>query len=495
MEKLDVTLPVKNQISHKLTVSRSGWRWFAKLVILSLIPLLLQFAGTARAQEKSSATNALAVTTNSTNAATDFISGPQGDVSQMPVCLHPFQLSLPRAHLLGDWFGLVPEAENFGITPTVNYVMDMAGNPVGGKSRGFEQAGNLGIDLGFDLDKLVGLKGGSIDISMSQRSGNSLSATHVGNVFTIQQNYGGQTFHLIDVAYKQDFPGDRVETSIGRIAAGDDFFVSQYDYLFMQNGICGNPVGVFFNSPGMTAYPNATWGARIKIKPTPRIYLMAGVYNGDPAIRDIDHNGADLSMNGPVFAIGEAGYVLNGLPGDSRYLGNYKVGFWYDNSVYTEYNTVGYGSPAQTKRGNYGLYTMFDQVLIAFGDPADNRGFGIFGSFLTSPEQSISQLPYFFTAGMACRGIFESRPRDTLGFGAIYGRFSGDLANAQEREQLLAPATGVQNYETVLELTYRFNFRNGAVFFQPDIQGIINPGATGKINDALVLGCQIGLNF
>ena len=35
----------------------------------------------------------------------------------------------------------------------------------------------------------------------------------------------------------------------------------------------------------------------------------------------------------------------------------------------------------------------------------------------------------------------------------------------------------------------------GALFFQPDLQYIIRPGATGKIDDALVLGCQIGVNF
>jgi carbohydrate-selective porin OprB len=37
----------------------------------------------------------------------------------------------------------------------------------------------------------------------------------------------------------------------------------------------------------------------------------------------------------------------------------------------------------------------------------------------------------------------------------------------------------------------------GALFFQPDLQYIIRPGAAGKIDDALVpvLGCQIGVNF
>jgi porin len=246
----------------------------------------------------------------------------------------------------------------------------------------------------------------------------------------------------------------------------------------------------------MTAYPNATWGARIKIKPTERTYVMGGVYNGDPSIRDIEHNGADMSMNGPVFAIGEVAYQLNGLPGESRMLGNYKAGFWYDNATFTDFTTVGHGVlPPQVKRGNWGLYGLFDQVLIPFGELTSNRGFGIFGSFIAAPDESVSQMPYFFTAGVACRGIFPSRPIDSAGFGVVYGKFSSDLRHAQEREQQLDPTVGVQDYETVLEWTYRFYFRKGALFIQPDIQYVVNPGGTGKTDDALVLGCQIGVNF
>jgi porin len=141
------------------------------------------------------------------------------------------------------------------------------------------------------------LEGGSFLASVSQRSGSSLSSERIGNVFAIQQVYGGTTFHLIDLAYQQRLLDDRIELRLGRIAAGDDFLVSPYNWLFMQNGFDGNPVGIFFNAPGMTAYPNATWGALLKIRPTEPTYLMGGLYNGDRTIREIEHNGADMSMN------------------------------------------------------------------------------------------------------------------------------------------------------------------------------------------------------
>src|SRR6266446_871266 len=474
---------------------------------LAVMPAQFLLFAAARAQEPppQSATPGVATTnvnsggaardSQDTNAPTGLFGGSSSDNSQVSVNLRPFQLALPREHLFGDWFGLRPGVEDQGITPTLTFVTDIAGNVTGGKNQGISHADNLGLDLLFDLDKLVGLKGGSFLVSMSQRSGTSLSSEHVGNVFAIQQVYGGQTFHLVDVAYQQKLLDDRVELRLGRIAAGDDFLVSPYNWLFMQNGLDGNPVGIFFNAPGMTAYPNATWGTRLKIRPAERTYVMGGVYNGDPSIRKNAHNGADMSMEGPVFAIGEVGYQLNGLPGDSRRLGNYKAGFWYDNATFIDFNTVGYGLPPEAKRGSWGCYGLFDQVLVPFGEPTSNRGFGVFGSFMVAPDEAISRMPFFFTAGVACRGIFASRPTDTAGFGVVYGDFSRNLRHAQEREAQPGSSAFVQDYETVLEWTYKLYFRKRALFLQPDIQYVIRPGGTGHIDDALVLGCQIGINF
>jgi porin len=297
------------------------------------------------------------------------------------------------------------------------------------------------------------------------------------------------------MTYQQKLVDDRVELRVGRLAAGDDFLVSPYDYLFMQNGFDGNPVGIFFNSPGMTAYPNATWGALVKVKPTDRTYIMGGVYDGDPSIHEDSRHGVDMSLKGPAFAICEAAYRVNGMPGDAQLLGNYKAGFWYDNSSFNSYKLSGSGKPGAATRGNWGFYGLFDQILYPFAEAGSNRGFGIFGSILVSPDESISQLPYFFSAGFAFRGISASRPTDTGGFGVVYGAFSSDLREEEEQEQQIDPGIGVKDDETALEWTYRFYFRKNAVFFQPDVQYIIRPGGTGRIENAVVLGCQVGINF
>src|SRR5215469_95636 len=401
----------------------------------------------------------------------------------------PFQLVLPRDHLMRDWDGTRAWLEDRGIFPTLTFVTDSLGNPTGGREQGFTTANDLGLELDFDLEKLGVVQGASFVLSMSYRFGGSLSANYIHNVFTVQQIFGGETFFVGNLAYVQKLFDDRVEFRLGRIATGDNFLVSPYNYVFVQTGFDGNPVGIFFNSPGMTAYPNDTWGALVKVRPTARTYIMGGVYNGDPSIRANDKHGVDFPMDGPVFAIGEIAYQPNSMPGDRGLLGNYKAGFWYDNSRFTDFNT------GAVNRGNWGFYGMFDQVLVRFGEPASHRGFGVAGSFLASPDQSISQMPYFFTAALVTRGIFESRPRDIIGLGVVYGHFSNDLQASQRQARQLAPNVGVQSHETVLELTYRLALLKSALYVQPDLQYVFRPGGTGRISDALVLGAQVAVNF
>src|SRR5262249_9308354 len=108
---------------------------------------------------------------------------------------------------------------------------------------------------------------------------------------------------------------------------------------------------------------------------------------------------------------------------------------------------------------------------------------------------NVAQMPFFFTAGVAARGIFDSRPYDSCGLGVVYGHFSDDLQDAQELAQEVDPTVGVQDYEIAIGLTYRFYLAKRALFVNPDLQYIVQPGGTGEFDNALVLGCQIGINF
>ena len=69
-------------------------------------------------------------------------------------------------------------------------------------------------------------------------------------------------------------------------------------------------------------------------------------------------------------------------------------------------------------------------------------------------------------------------------------KFSDDLEAAQQLAQVVAPTVGVQEYEPVFEWAYRVRMRDGAMFFQPDLQYIVNPGGAHQYANALVVGAS-----
>ena len=409
-------------------------------------------------------------------------------------------LLLPPSHLLGDWLGCRTRMEQGGLTPTVTWVTNMAGNPVGGRAQGFTETENLGVDLEYDLSHLAGVHAGRFHVSMSERTGSSLSEEYIGNVFTVQQVYGGQTVRLVHLEYERSFLDGDIEFSMGRIATGDDFLVSPYYSFFMQNGIDGNPKGIFLNSPGMIAYPSTTWGTRVQVYTTSRTYAMFGIYNGDSSIRGNENHGCDMSMRGPAFFISEVGYIHNGQPNDEGLLGHYKAGFYYDGSQFTRFSPASVLPIATIDTtasvvGNWGYYLLADQALIKFGDKQSKRGLGVFGTVIVAPDETTNQMPFFCNGGIVARGLFASRPTDTLGFAVVYGRFSYELRAAQLMAQRIDSSVAVQTDELVYEWGYRFRLRDGAAFFQPDLQYVVNPGGASQYANAFVMGVQAGINF
>jgi porin len=424
---------------------------------------------------------------------------PSRDVPVSERTLQSGTVILPADHFFGDWCGHLPAWEDSGFKPSLNWLTNLAGNPVGGREQGITECEDLGLDLSFDLEKRHGICDTYFHVSTSQRSGTSLTNDYIGNVFSTQQEFGGETFRLVDVDLRRYFCEHAVEVRLGRIVTTEDFMVSPYFWYFMSGGINGNPASVGINAPGLTSYPFATWGARMRVATTRRTYAMVGLYNGDPTIRSNDEHGCDFSLRGPLFAIAEIGYQRNGGAEDEGMLGNYKLGGYYNGGSFSTFSPSQFsagapGSPS-TVSGNWGYYAMFDQVVFQPYGNSDPRGMGIFASIDVAPDQSINEIPFFCDGGILIRGLVPGRTTDVIGFGVIYGKFSPDLQTAQQLAQVLNPTVPVQEYELVFEWAYKIRMRNGAVFFQPDFQYIVNPGGGHQYPNAFVVGAQMGVNF
>jgi porin len=164
------------------------------------------------------------------------------------------------------------------------------------------------------------------------------------------------------------------------------------------------------------------------------------------------------------------------------YAGNYKFGAYFSGWNYPDYLGGANGSNA------YGFYLLADQMIFQEKDrPLD--GLYLWSAFTVSPQEDIAQLPWFVSGGAQYQGLIPGRDADRAVFGVAYGSYSSDL-RAQQRSQ----GQATEFYEMVLEWSYQIAVTDCA-WIQPNVQYIVNPGATGTIPNAWVLGAVLNVNF
>ncbi len=383
---------------------------------------------------------------------------------------------LEQPTLTGHWFGLRDRLGEWGITPTASYATDLLANPLGGRRRGAAYAGDLNVTIDVDFAKLASIPGLSGQVSGDWSSGTNLSQD-IGNFFQVAQYFEGDQLRLYTLFLRQTLFDGRLDLKAGRFATGDDFLVSPIGISLVNEAL--NPVifAIQANVPGVTAYPNATWGGRVMGALGEAVSLAAGAFSSDPFLDQRTANGTEFGINpgAGYFVIGEATFRL-GTGEDATVLpGRYRLGGYYDSNLYTSL-----ANPGEQERGNYGFFFLGEQMIVREGGPGTDEGLSLFWAFVYTPLQRINTLPYFGAAGVNYRGLLPSRGKDTTAFAVYYGGFSRDLAG--------------QTYELVLEWTYAIAVTPWLTV-QPDVQYVINPGGRSSTGNALVVGAQIAVQF
>jgi porin len=407
--------------------------------------------------------------------------------------------------LTGDWWGTRNWMDkDTGIEFSGTYTTDLAGNPVGGMEQGFTYTDNIAFGAKLDLEKLVGWHGATFTIAATDRNGTSLSQNYIGNQFTVQQIFGGQTIILTGLHLTQRLLDDKMEIKVGRFSAGDDFASSPLYWLYMNNGIDGNPQALPVNA-SFSAYPWASWAARVRFEPSPDWNAMFGLYQVSNKTFNRYLHGVNFSFeptDGVMF-LGQVGWTpeffrrpvkrvetereeneelseaeenMHGLPG------HYWFGAYYSTWEYAQFGST------QSAANAYGFYWHADQKVYEEA-PGSDQGLTLWTAFVLSPQENIAKIPFQWNCGVAYQGIVPQRNEDIAMFGLAYGSFSDDYGNAGN-----AYNGEPVSYEMALEWGYRIQF-NRFLYAQPNIQYIVQPGGTGSIPDAFVLGLQIGVTF
>jgi len=401
------------------------------------------------------------------------------------------------------WFPNLVEAEfgkagEHGVTPFFNYWGIFQGNPVGGLSQDVAYAHEMLFGATFDMNKLVGWKGATFKVSGSANAGQNLSET-IGNVFNTAESYVTPTGMLYELYYAQSLFDDHLEFRIGRMVAADQFCVVPAFGLQVNGGIDGNPTSLFLNS-NFTSSPNATWGATVKINPTPIVYAAAGIYQATNRLGNVAYHGCDFSIRpddgilmfvetawSPTLGERKAGSTHDKdgkktvVPEESGLSGTYKFGGYFSTFPYD-------GFLGGSQQNTYGFYLIGQQTVWQSAKNT-NHNLAVWGGITYSPQYQVAQMPVMGFGGTVWQGIIPGRDQDQFLCTWMTGAFSGAYADSQGNQGLPRPTA-----ETVFDVSYIINL-TPTVFIQPDIQYIIQPNGVGTTPNALVIGAQFGCNF
>ena len=399
------------------------------------------------------------------------------------------------------------------------YLSNPAVNVLGGIKPGGTYADSHLFALGFDSKHDFGFLGDiGIDASFLVRSGQNLSAEYVGNQFTVQQVYGGQTFIFYGLTF--DFKIDLLSSSfrIGRMSTSDVFSNNELYCLYMNNAICGVPQSLAVSNAGFSTFPGAVWGISSDTKISKNLSLNLGVYQ----VADInvaESYGFDwtISPDDGVSVYAQFNHSLNEeinlenrlssvenciydsiLSDRSDYIvcsseniksynrGNFSLG------AFSSFRRIVGFDDNQTGNNVNGLYVQSDyQITREYVDPS--QGLRAWFNTTLIPRSEFAYLPLQVNLGLVYTGLIPSRDLDVTFAGLFLGSFSDNYLNTlyATPKYALTPQFNPNGYELVFEIGHKIMMTK-TLFFQPDLQLIFNPKGLNTLPTSVVLGAQIG---
>lgn len=413
----------------------------------------------------------------------------------------------PVEHLFGDWGGIRTRLDNLGIDTTLDFYSEFASNVAGGVKQGSTFANQIGFETDIDWQKLAGITGLSTHIIMVNRSGSSDSALFGDNLLPVQEIYGSGgdvVVHLVSAYGQEKLAGGMVDVAAGRMNVENDFASSPLYCEYMNNMLCGDPKSLPGGDVGHSAYPDAVWAARLRVRSGPEFYIESGAYEANRGLYNYgsDRTGfkLDTSQDSGVYLPVEVGYEPT--LGHDALPGHYKLGFGYDTSqfgMFTPTQSPGGlpGSTTYTHRGNTQVWALADQMLLRHSK-GDQSGLIALAGFVHNDPQNSSYAEQYFV-GLLDKGFWAARPDDGVGMLFSYDTVSGQLGKVEALEQefglpFSSGSTGVQTHEMVLEVNYQLHVYHG-VNLNPEFQYVFRPNAQSNIHDAAVFGFKSHISF
>lgn len=400
--------------------------------------------------------------------------------------------SSPPPGLIGDWQRIRTKLGERGIGVSARYASETAYNVTGGTRQLVTETGQFDADMLLDLDKIVGLKGGAFQATITWRRGRNLTTeAGINALQQVQEVFGrGQTVRLTQLWYEQKI-GDSVEVKLGRTDPGEDFaaFSCHFENLSFCGAQPGNLVGDYWFN-----WPISQWGARIRVDLRDNFYVQTAAYEINP--RNLDNDffiGHFRGATGVLLPV-EAGWMRGG---DGGHVGSYKVGGWLatskGNDVFLDINRqpiVLTGQPPLQHSGRYGVYLSMQQQLTGTSKNGKSvTGLSFFAN-ITQADRKTSVTDNQVAIGLFYKGLMPSVPGDVLGIGLARTNVNGRAAEGDR----LIPGTPVRHAEYAAEIYYSLHPLDW-LELRPNVQWIHNPGGIRSADDATVLGMKAAITL
>ncbi len=406
--------------------------------------------------------------------------------------------------LTGDWGGARSALSDKGIDITLNYIGETFAVLSGGVARRASYEGQLEISVDTDLQKLVGWTGASTHFTIYQIHDSGHNVVESAGSISDPSNIDAlPTTRLFTAWFQQNFGGDAVSLQFGQLSA-DGAFIGSPTAGGLLNGTFGWAGILAANmTNGGPAYPLATPGVRLAVKPTDALTLQTAVYSGDPAGKDCfddpqqcNKRGTTFSFAGGVLWMGEVQYAINQGKDAAGLPGVYKLGGWYASTDFADQHfgvdatgaTVSLGvdptaDPIQ-HHGDRGIYGVADQMIWRAGE----RSMNLFLRAGASPSDR-NLLSFYVDGGAGFTGLIPGRANDVLTLGLAYAKISGAARDADQDAAAIGPPAPIRDYELVFEISYAAQIAPWWIV-QPDLQVIVHPG--GNVPDPNEPGATTG---
>ena len=343
-----------------------------------------------------------------------------------------------------------------------NLTAEVSSNVSGGLKRKTGFLGNL--DLVFDIDPEKGgwWENGHFKVYFLGDAGDK-PTEYVGDLQGTSNIEAPDAFRLFEFWYEHAFWDRKLALLGGLYDLNSEFDVLEYAGLFLNSSF---GIGVDISQVGPSIFPLSALAVRGRFVGDRGVYLMAAAFDGVPGDPDEpDRTAIILDRDDGIFLCTEAGQV-HGSPAEANY---YKVGLggWFRTTDFEDYS-------GELRRSNGGVYSLAEASL--------TERIGIFFQ-LGFASDDRNQIGSYIGAGVNGHPVFCAD--DELGFA---------VAHARNADRYMHLNNLADRAETVLELTYSFPLSD-SLSLQPDLQYVVHPSMDKTLDNAVVLGMRISLDF